>query len=67
MEMNQPTTGFSARLRWSGWINLLAASLAVVTLGVALNYYAHRHYQGILGRRISSINFRRAPSCCWAT
>ena len=45
MEMNRPTTGFSARLRWSGWINLLAASLAVVTLGVALNYYAHRHYQ----------------------
>ena len=35
MEMNQPTTGFSARLRWSGWINLLAASLAVITLGVA--------------------------------
>ena len=45
MEMNQSTPGFSARHRWSGWINLLCASLAVVTLGVALNYYAHRHYQ----------------------
>ena len=45
MEMNQSTPGFSARRRWSGWINLLCASLAIVTLGVALNYYAHRHYQ----------------------
>nr|ADD93616.1 hypothetical protein [uncultured marine bacterium MedDCM-OCT-S04-C40] len=43
---NEPIhTRLSARRRWSGWINLLCASLAVVTLGVALNYYAHQHYQ----------------------
>ncbi len=43
--MSEHPPGFSARLRWNGWVNLLCASLAVITLCIVLNYHSHRHYQ----------------------
>jgi len=44
--MNDPTPeSFSVKYRWSGWINLWCAILAVIILTIALNYFSHRHYQ----------------------
>jgi|TARA_B100001971_G_scaffold22871_1_gene17830 ABC-type uncharacterized transport system involved in gliding motility auxiliary subunit len=37
-------TGFSRRLRWSGWINITLAALSVLILGCVANYIAHRHF-----------------------
>ena len=35
---------FSARHRWSGWVNLVFATTAVFLLAIVLNYFSHRHY-----------------------
>ena len=37
--------GFSARHRWSGWINIWFSVVSVLVLVIALNYFSHRHYQ----------------------
>ena len=35
---------FSARHRWSGWVNLVCGTIAVLLLAIVLNYFSHRHY-----------------------
>ena len=35
---------FSARHRWSGWVNLACATAAVLLLAGVLNYLSHRHH-----------------------
>ena len=35
---------FSARHRWSGWVNLGCGTIAVFLLAIMLNYFSHRHY-----------------------
>ena len=43
--MSQETQdSFSAHHRWSGWLNLLFAGLAVLILATTLNYLSHRNY-----------------------
>ena len=45
MEMTDPQRGsFSARQRWSGWVNLAVATAAVLLLGGVLNFLSHRHH-----------------------
>ena len=46
MEMNESSPeSFSVKYRWSGWINLWCAVIAVTVLAIALNCFSHRHYQ----------------------
>ena len=42
---NKDQESFSVKYRWSGWINLWCAALAVTILAIAFNYFSHRHYQ----------------------
>jgi hypothetical protein len=45
MEMNDANPdSFSARHRWSGWLNLACATAAVLLLAGVLNYLSHRHH-----------------------
>lgn len=40
----EPTAGFSARRRWSGWVNLFLGVAAMLALAAMANYLSHRHY-----------------------
>lgn len=51
---------FSAKHRWSGWLNLALVLLAVLALAVLANYLAHRHHtrQRLVDHRAQELSTR---------
>ena len=51
---------FSAKHRWSGWLNLALVALAVLALAVLANYLSHRHHsrQRLVDHRAQELSTR---------